>query len=884
MSARDRDTDALLDRALARIRAEEPDPESVRAAAQRTREKLRAAAPGAPAAIRGCEDVQRLLPDLHAGRLGEARAMLVRDHLRHCVACRRRLEGRRHEDRPLRAATKPRGRRSSRAWWTVAATVMVVAGLGLLTLVLPGGTGSTALVGEVAGVEAGLFRVTAAGLVPVTPGTAIREGEELRTARTGGAEVRLSDGSLLELDARTAFLVRRGGDDTTIDLLQGGMIIEASDQGSGHLNVNTADALVSVTGTVFSVSSGLVGSRVSVFEGEVEVRGDDAQTTLKPGEQVTTDERLAQIPLAEEIAWSRRLDEHLALLQELKAIGEEIDRRVPRPGRRYASPLLELVPADTAMLLAMPNEGERLAQAHGIFREHLAGSTILRQWWDRALPNEEAEQRLNEMVARVGDVGAALGPEILLAVPWAAEEGLRNPVILAEVEDESSLRNLIEQTAADLAGEDGDGPRLALLDDPLATVDAPADGGLLTWIDEGLVVVTSDRDALVRLARAQQLELVTEFTQRPLYETIRGAYEHGAEWVFALDIERMTSDTLAQAEDTTGAELLGIESIRHLLAELEQTGEHSELDVTLTFHEPRSGIVSWLAEPAPLRTLTFVSPEAKGVSAFAIKDPLQLLDEDLLPFLAREPDALSGWNQAQNELGTDLRSEVAGALGGEIAVAIDGPVLPVPSYKIVLEVYDPVRLQGAIEQLVARWAAEVEPGDEPPRLTRRSGGRGERFLLEIPGIAIDVHYTFVDGYLLAAPSEALLDRTLEQRAAGYTLPSSTEFRQLLPHDRRSNVSALVWQDFGDTLSALTGHVDPSQLTPAQRTAIEALGEDNGPAVAWVWAGPQRIDVAGRWKGGMLTHAIGALWRASVQANGPLAEAHEPPGDPGTAEP
>jgi hypothetical protein len=37
----------------------------------------------------------------------------------------------------------------------------------------------------------------------------------------------------------------------------------------------------------------------------------------------------------------------------------------------------------------------------------------------------------------------------------------------------------------------------------------------------------------------------------------------------------------------------------------------------------------------------------------------------------------------------NLRNDIAAPLGGEYAFAIDGPILPVPSWKLVFQVNDP---------------------------------------------------------------------------------------------------------------------------------------------------------------------------------------------------
>ena len=44
--------------------------------------------------IRSCEDFRALFEDYRAGRLSEARRLLVEDHIHECVACRHVMEGR----------------------------------------------------------------------------------------------------------------------------------------------------------------------------------------------------------------------------------------------------------------------------------------------------------------------------------------------------------------------------------------------------------------------------------------------------------------------------------------------------------------------------------------------------------------------------------------------------------------------------------------------------------------------------------------------------------------------------------------------------------------------------------------------------------------------
>ena len=83
--------------------------------------------------------------------------------------------------------------------------------------------------------------------------------------------IRLRDGSMVEVRERSDFTIRETRRDVTIRLARGNVIVQAAKRQSGHLYVSTRDYRVAVTGTVFSVLSGMKGSRVSVIEGEVHV-------------------------------------------------------------------------------------------------------------------------------------------------------------------------------------------------------------------------------------------------------------------------------------------------------------------------------------------------------------------------------------------------------------------------------------------------------------------------------------------------------------------------------------------------------------------------------------------------------------------------------------
>ena len=136
----------------------------------------------------------------------------------------------------------------------------------------------------------------------------------------------------------------------------------------------TDDCLVAVKGTVFAVDHGFKGSRVSVIEGEVEVRHAGQRDLLNPGQQMTTNDRLHTVAIEDQIAWSANSKEHLALMRELTSLRRDVvDAVEPRTPRR-STRLLDLAPRDTAVYVAVPNLAEGLDEARSIVEQRIAQS------------------------------------------------------------------------------------------------------------------------------------------------------------------------------------------------------------------------------------------------------------------------------------------------------------------------------------------------------------------------------------------------------------------------------------------------------------------------------------------------------------------------------
>src|SRR5262245_61332696 len=315
MKHQEKNSQASLDQAVAALRAEQPESDAVRVAGERVWQRLSEDSAGSAAlnSIRGCDDVRSLLSQYRSGRLSGAQNLLVESHLHECVACRHEAEtGKRSATVVPWQHELPRASSQSFRWVMAAAAVIVIAVSGyFLQDKLFSPSGMRARVESMGGQ---LFRVGFSGEQPLKVGDELGDGEKVRTGGGSRAMLRLRDGSMVEMNERAEFAVAMGMRDTTIQLGRGNIIVEAAKRKSGHLYVAAKDCRVAVTGTVFSVHSGMKGSRVSVIEGEVRVAALGANSILHPGQQFSTNASVATVPVQQEIAWSQNLDKHLALL------------------------------------------------------------------------------------------------------------------------------------------------------------------------------------------------------------------------------------------------------------------------------------------------------------------------------------------------------------------------------------------------------------------------------------------------------------------------------------------------------------------------------------------------------------------------------------------
>ena len=869
MSLFNRNDESRLDEAIAQAANEPLDPAEVEAATARVWQRLSQGVPVAtvaadssihavegPAATSGalnsCADFQSLIPAYLRGELAPARALLLEDHARGCVPCRRALrEARDGKAAPVRPAESKIAVRSRRAvWGSLAAMLLLAVGAGSF-YTLQDFLVSGDRMARVENVEGNLFLLEGQTLRPLEAGDRLDEGQLVRTAKASHAMLRMTDGSLIEMNERVGLELDAAREGNTIRLEGGQVIVHAAKQRPRHLFVATHDALVSVTGTIFSVNNGTKGTRVSVVEGEVRVKQARRDSILHPGDQVTTHASVAAVPIRREIAWSENKAEYEQLLAELTALGRDIDAQVERPGLRTSTRLLDAMPAGTTVYIALPNLSQSLAETHRILDERIDTNPLLRQWWSDTLGSGKNEDALRKMIARLGDLGRNLGDEIAIGMVTTQDveghDGM--PVLLAEVTNAAAFRATLEQEIANAAHGNGNGngngnlaQHVVIVDNPAAVPPASGNGHdrMLLWVGQDVFVATPSPALLAQVAASYESTAASPFASTSFHDRIAESYRDGAGWLFAADLHTLVAEGHDEPSSQETAEKLGILDLDHFLIDRREIDGKVDTRAALTFDQPRRGIASWLAAPASMQSLRFFSPDANLVASFVVKNPVSIIDD----LLTMDPNFAAELAKLQSEQGIDVRNDLAAPMGGEFAFGIDGPLVPTPSWKLAAEVYDPARLQATLERLVQRVDGELRRENKGrAEIKEQTAGGRTYYTVSLAGGGsgkpVSFVYTFEEGFLLASPSRALLDRAIQQRDSGVTLASSAKLRDLLGPDGQVNVSALAYQNLEPVLNS-AGRVLPGAATNSKPgSALRAI-IGHGPTVAYAYGYADRI--------------------------------------------
>jgi hypothetical protein len=866
-----RNSEEILDKVTAEIRNERIDTELESAAADRVWARISAATSDAKlqsSAVRvvdrieGCSDFQSLIPAYIAGELSEARSLLLVDHTHECIPCRKAMNAARSGQNVVRKAPTKSKRYSLQPVvmrWGIAAALVI--GIGLLALPMiqrywPFGNFEA----TVQAAEGQVYQVADNKTASIASGAKLAKGEIIRTAKDARAVVKLGDGSSIEMKDRAEFYLTKNGNGTTIHLSRGSIVVEAAKQKGEQLFVDTGDSLVSVTGTVFSVNNGTKGSRVSVIQGEVNLNHSGNDQVLRAGEQATTSAAISKVAIKEEVAWSRKAAQYSQMLMALEAMKKEL-AAVPKPGVRNSTHLLDLMPANTVVYAGVPNLANTIVESHRVIQERMSQNPALREWWDKEQAGKH--QNMDQVMATIREFGEYLGDEIAVSVAINNNTEPDAPVVLAELKNSNGLREFIEQQIAKYSNEQTDRASIQFVDDPATSTAITTEGEkkdhLYVWINDNLLAASPKLEQLQDVQKLVSGGAASTFTSTPFHDRIAQVYSEGAGLVVAANLEKIVEQTTAERSKGADAQKredalnrLGILSVKYFVLDQKDFNGKTHTQASLSFNDATRGIPSWLAAPGPMGALEYISQDANVVAGFVVKDPKSLVGDLLGVLETVSPELRKNLDRQQSLHGLDIQNDIAAPLGGEFAFAIDGPILPTPSWKLVFEVNDPEHLQQTLERVVMEINKQAAVFGKSGLSWEKADGNDRTFYtLNSADFGVQVNYVYSRGYMIVAPSRALLERALGARDNGASLLHSSAFTAGLPADGNANFSAVFYHNLAPLLQPFAQQIanTAQSLPKGPQEAVKAMTADMKPTLAYAYAQGNSITFAANTEGG-----------------------------------
>jgi type II secretory pathway pseudopilin PulG len=529
-----------------------------------------------------------------------------------------------------------------------------------------------------------------------------------------------------------------------------------------------------------------------------------------------------------ETALSRELSEYPGLLPALGKLLDRLQKEIQYPAARGESRVLPLLPDSTVGYVAFPNFGDAIHQAVTIFRQERQESPALRDWWQHS-EAAAAGPKVEDALEKIYQLAQFVGEELVLS---GAMEGRDiKPLFVVEVR-KPGLKIVLQQMVNELAGSTKPGVRVLEPQELAAAEDAGPGKELAILIRPDYVVGALDvatlRNFSDRLDRGKR-----EFASAPFGQRIAQAYQGGVTIVGAADLHRLLSlIPIGTEQERIAFQRSGFADMKYLVWERGTVAGHETSQGELSFLGPRHGVASWLAAPARLGSLDFVSPKAVLAGSVVLKNPALILDDVQELAGGSGASAFAGLAQWEQTFQLSLKEDLLRLLGGEITVELDSLPPPKPVWKAILQVNDPNHLQRTLSTLLTAIHIEAEQSDD-------EGVTYHTIRIPSGTTPTEIGYAFVDRYLVVASSREEAVKAIRLHRAGESLGKSQKLLAAVPPGRTANASAMFYQNGAATTAATL-----RQFAPEMAESLAQAASESAPSVSWGYGEETAIREAG----------------------------------------
>jgi type II secretory pathway pseudopilin PulG len=482
--------------------------------------------------------------------------------------------------------------------------------------------------------------------------------------------------------------------------------------------------------------------------------------------------------------WAQEFEaKYPGLLAEFGQLFKKLQRDVQLPAARRESRLLPLLPESTMSYGAFPNYGDAASQVLAVFREELKESSVLREWWQHGQA-ATVGPKIQDSLAKFSQLNQYLGEEI--AVSGTMEGKEPNLLIVAEIR-KPGLKKYLQQVITELAGKSKPGV-LVLDPQELAAVETkPAAGDLLVLVRPDFVVGALDM-ATLRKFNSRLDQASRGFVATPFGHKVDQAYAGGVTMVAAADLQKLLSKIPQTPNaDQVTLQRSGFSEMKFLVWDHTRLNGETVSEAELSFTGPRRAAAAWLAKPATLGTLEFVSPKAIVAGTVVLANPTRVFDDYKEITGTASAAIFANLAQAEQVMKLSLRDDLLGCLAGEITLELDSVTPPKPEWRAILKASDSKHLQQTLSSLLKTAQFRAEEFEEEGTTIST---------VEIPTGQgrLNIGYAIVDGYWILGSSREAVANAIHLHTSGGSLGKSKKFLAALPPNHTAEASALFYQD------------------------------------------------------------------------------------------
>jgi len=434
---------------------------------------------------------------------------------------------------------------------------------------------------------------------------------------------------------------------------------------------------------------------------------------------------------------------------------------------------------------------------------------VLRDWWtqgDMAKSGPELEN-FAEIFSRVSQY---LGDEIVFCgQTGAASHGL---LLVAETR-KPGLKDFLQQSLKDLP--DKSRPNVRILDATELTMPGrrmqPPD--LVVLVRADLVIASPNLETL-RWFNSQLDAKSRNFPATAFGQRLAQAYQGGTSMVAAGDLQTIFSQMpRPKGVPDDALEHSGFNDVKYLVWQRKSVANQSISESELSFTGPRHGAAAWLAAPAKLGSLDFVSPKAVLALTLRLKNLGEIFDDLKELSSSTNPKAFADIPKMEQAMGISLRDDLLSELQGEVTIELR-ELAPQPVWSAILRVKDAEHLQRTLDKVLSQAPVQVSQFEE-------DGVHYHSLIVPSSQKATEVVYTIQDGYLIIAPSRAAAAETIGIHKSGASLVRSENFKRSRPPGHSDEVSALLYEDAAAMTAFRLRQVSPETADALARASLEA---------------------------------------------------------------